>query len=334
MEQRWEPYPYIGAMTRLRSFPMLLLFFTPLFISAQEGNEAFKKGYQAHQQGRYEKALRFYTRALRTNDSLKKAYHNRASVRIALDRYEKAEKDLDRTLELDPDYVPAYYNRANIHVKNGSYRKAHRDLNEVLQRQEEHQKALLLRGQVRQHLGKKEAGCQDFRKAERLGNAQASKYLKRFCRKDPLDLKSRWPEPKEWKVIRRNEDEQMKRVELIPKKEEFPEWEHFGSITALKGVQGIPMDTARYFLTRQAKGKCGNVRAHTIEKRDRASPPYIFFSLHCSTHINTQEPETQLWYVEQGERHLYAYFVAIRKKRMSPEVQEKWMAFLKQEATR
>ena len=310
----------------------MLLFFLgfPLLLFGQEGIKAFERGYRAHRQGNYEKALRHYDRAIEANDTLDRAYFNRASVRIALERYAKAKKDLDRTLELDPDYVPAYYNRANLRSERGRYKKAHKDLNEALERKGDHADALLLRGQVRQHLEMQKAGCQDLKKAKRSGAEKAARYIERYCSgPGALELEARWPDPKGWKVIRRNETERQKRIELVPKGEGAKDWKHLGNLTALKFVQGIPMDTARYLLTKQTDGRCKDVQSRTLEKRDQGQESYIFFVLNCKSHINTQQPETQLWYVEQGQRHLYAYFVAVRKKRMSREEREKWMEFFR-----
>ena len=326
--QRRRDPSYLGRMDRTTSLSTLLFFLSfPLLLFGQDGTEAFKRGYQAHREGAYEKALRHYGRAIQANDSLKKAYYNRASVRIVLDRYEKAKEDLDRTIELDPDYLPAYYNRANIHTRNAQYEKAHEDLNRILKRKKEHRKALLLRGQVRQHLNEKEAGCRDLKRAEKLGASKASEHFREFCQeKAPLDLESRWPERENWKIVQRDDGKDRKRIQLVPEEESFPGWEHLGVATALKKIRGIPMDTARYFLKRQAKGKCKDAEVRTLEKGE----DHIFFTLSCSDHINTQAPETQLWYVEQGRRHLYAYFVAIRKPEMSKNEREKWMRFFRE----
>ncbi len=314
------------------AFLTILLFLSGFSTLAfgQEGMKAFEQGYEAHRNKDYEKALRFYDRAIELNDTLDRAYFNRASVRIALKRYEKAKEDLDRTLELDPEYVPAYYNRANLHSEQGNYQKAHSDLNATLELKPDHRQALLLRGQVRQHLGKGQAGCSDLKKARELGVKKASRYLERYCSgPGPLDLEARWPKRDEWKVIHRNETERQKRIELVPKGEDAKEWQHLGNLTALKFVQGIPMDTARFLLTKQTEGKCKKVRSRTLEKRDQGPDSYIFFELNCKAHINTREPETQLWYVEQGRRHLYAYFVAVRKKRMNRKERKKWMDFFR-----
>lgn len=300
-------------------------------VKAQEGMEAFQKGYKAHRNQSYEKALRYYSQAIERNDTLKQAFFNRASVRISMGDFQEAKKDLDRTIELDPDYVPAYYNRANIYTEEGNYKKAHKELNRVLRMENEHRKALMLRGQVRQHIGKEKAGCRDLKQAQREGARKAGQYLEKFCdQKDPLDLESRWPDRENWTVVQKDDEEQRKRIQLVPKDDSFPEWEHLGVLTAIKKVRGIPMDTARYFLKRQAEGKCKDAEVRTLEKRDDGLDSYIFFTMSCSDHINTQQPETQLWYVEQGRRHLYAYFVAVRKTSMSQEEQEKWMRFFSQ----
>lgn len=313
----------------IRLLACLCIVVASIPLKAQKGMEAFRKGYESHQQGAYRQALDHYGKAIELNDSLKKAYYNRASVRIALQRFEKAKEDLERTLSLDPDYVPAYYNRANIFTREGRYKRAHEDLNTLLRKKDDHRKALLLRGQVRQQLGMSEAGCQDLQRAKRLGAQKANEHIRKFCdRKAPLDLESRWPEMEDWTVVHRNDGKHQKRIQLVPKNESFPEWDHLGSLSALKNIRGIPMDTARYLLKRQAKGKCKEASTRTLEKNDGKNA-YIFFILTCSDHINTQEPETQLWYVEQGERHLYAYFVALRQKGFSEEQKRKWQTFFR-----
>lgn len=315
-------------LSLLFSFLFLILLGRSSY--AQSAEELFRNGYEAQEEGRPSKALEYYDRAIDRDDSLKEAYINRASILIAMDQYEKARSDLSRTIELDPDYLRAYYNRANIFVEEGLYRKAEEDLNELLERDSDHREALLLRGQVRQHLDKEEKGCRDLRKAREQGAKKASNYIERFCEpREALELKSRWPTPSEWNVVNRTENEEMKRIELVKEGDDYPEWKTLGSVTALKYVRDIPMDTARFFLSKQAKGKCEDIQVRTLEKKNSGEDPYIFFILNCSAHINTRKPETQLWYVEQGERHLYAYFIAVQEERMNLLEQEKWMEFLR-----
>lgn len=299
-------------------------------LQAQDGRELFQKGFEAQQNGSYRTALDLYGQAIEKNDTIKEAFYNRASVRIALKRYDKAKEDLDRTLRLDPDYVPAFFNRANIHTQDGYYEKAEADLNEVLARKKDHGEAFLLRGQVRQHLGKDKEGCRDLQQAKTLGQEKAKQYIERSCNKeDPLDLESRWPDLNGWSIGNRKEDRDMKKIELLPEGESREDWKKLASVMALKNVRGIPMDTARFFLAKQAQGKCDGLRTKTLEKVENEEERYIFFTLHCTEHINTEEAETQFWYVEQGEQHLYAYFVATKELRMSSEQKEKWMRFFK-----
>jgi tetratricopeptide (TPR) repeat protein len=85
--------------------------------------ELITAGNQAAQAGRYDQAIRLYTRAIESgglsDQNLAVAYANRGSAKDDSGRTDQAVKDFNRALELDPDHAEAYYNRSFAYEKKG-----------------------------------------------------------------------------------------------------------------------------------------------------------------------------------------------------------------------
>ena len=66
-----------------------------------------------------------------------------------------------------------------------------------------------------------------------------------------------------------------------------------------------------------------------IEKDDKAKNPWILFKIEAPNFTNDKNPESQLYYIIQGEQSLYSNFVAIKEKKLSSEFIDKWTKVFK-----
>lgn len=89
-----------------------------------KGNDSFKAKD-------YEKAITYYTSAIKEKDDEAIAYSNRAICYIYLKQYFHAIKDCDRALELDSSLTKAYYRRAIALKELSQFQKALIDFQKV-----------------------------------------------------------------------------------------------------------------------------------------------------------------------------------------------------------
>jgi hypothetical protein len=66
-----------------------------------------------------------------------------------------------------------------------------------------------------------------------------------------------------------------------------------------------------------------------VEKDSSANNFWVIFKVDNPSFPNDPLPESQLWYVIQGESALFVNFVAIKKEKLTDEFVTKWTKILK-----
>jgi len=142
-------------------------------------------------------------------------------------------------------------------------------------------------------------------------------------------LKIHWPEEYNWKIGSNQEDESVHMLELIPEKETLHKWSIMGNMLSIKGVKDVPMDVVMNMMYQQAKENAPKAILTLIEKNEEGDNHWVLFKLEAPNFKNDKKPESQLYYVVQGEQALYTNFVAIKNKNISDDFVKKWTEIFK-----
>jgi len=143
------------------------------------------------------------------------------------------------------------------------------------------------------------------------------------------NLKIIWPEEYKWKIGSNQEDGNISMLELIPGDETLEKWTIMGTMMSLKGAKNIPMDAIMQTMIDQAKQNAPKATLTLIEKNESDKSHWIIFKIESPRFNNDKNPESQLYYIIQGETSLYTNFVAIKEKSLSKEFVDKWTAVFK-----
>ena len=143
------------------------------------------------------------------------------------------------------------------------------------------------------------------------------------------NLKIVWPEEYKWKVGSNQEDESVHMLELIPENEKIDKWTIMGTMMSIKGAKNVPMDKVMTTMFEQAKQNAPKATVTLIEKNEDVKNHWTIFKIEAPRFKNDKNPESQLYYVIQGESSLYSNFVAIKEKALSDEFVEKWKLIFK-----
>lgn len=102
---------------------------------AEKANEFKSRGNDCVKSAQYEKAVRYYTEAIRLNKSEAVYYTNRALCYLKQKKFKECIDDCNLATELDNKAVKAYYRRMQAHeqMKNGDLKAALNDCKIVLQ---------------------------------------------------------------------------------------------------------------------------------------------------------------------------------------------------------
>jgi hypothetical protein len=116
---------------------------------------------------------------------------------------------------------------------------------------------------------------------------------------------------------------------LIPEKESLDKWTIMGSMMSMKLTTNVPMDSAMQGMFKQAKQKATQPALTLIDKNESGKYHWIIFKIETPSFIDDSTPESQLFYIVQGESYLYINFVALKEKVLSKSFVDKWTAVFK-----
>jgi tetratricopeptide (TPR) repeat protein len=80
----------------------------------------------------YEKAIKFYTLAIKYNPKYTAAYHRRGEYKYILGKYDEALLDYNWAIILNPNYTQSYFYRGLVKLKLGDKEGACLDLQKAL----------------------------------------------------------------------------------------------------------------------------------------------------------------------------------------------------------
>ena len=108
----------------------LVLFISVVNCYGAKGKaeEFFEQGKKFSSVENADKAIDNYTKAIKINPKLAKAYNNRGIAYIWEKKYDLAIADFSKAIELDPKNGKAYNNRAIVYSYQGENKKALQDL--------------------------------------------------------------------------------------------------------------------------------------------------------------------------------------------------------------
>ncbi len=137
-----------------------------------------------------------------------------------------------------------------------------------------------------------------------------------------------WPDSENWTMGSNQANDKMTVVELIHSNETLQNWTEFGYMMSLK-ITGVSVEKAMDVTFEQAKIAAPKAKLTVIEKDLNAEFPWIIFKIESPEFKDDKVPESQVWYVVAGKTALYSNFRAVKETTISPELQEKWVAFFK-----
>jgi hypothetical protein len=143
------------------------------------------------------------------------------------------------------------------------------------------------------------------------------------------NLKIVWPEEYKWVVGSNQEDKSVHMMELIPGNETLQKWTMMGNMLSIKGAKNVPMDVAVNMTFEQAKQQAPKAKLTVIEKDEKAKNPWVLFKIEAPNFLNDKNPESQLYYIIQGNDALYSNFIALKEKTLKDDFVAKWTKVFK-----
>lgn len=139
------------------------------------------RGVTREVSGKHAEAIEDYKAAIAANPDYATAYYNKGTSEAALGQYKEALTSFSKCIELDPKKVMSFMNRGNCYVMLKDYPSAITDYTAAIALDPENSDAYYNRGAAYHFSGNKNA-CNDWQKAQSLGNKRSADMLKEYCK--------------------------------------------------------------------------------------------------------------------------------------------------------
>ena len=135
-----------------------------------------------------------------------------------------------------------------------------------------------------------------------------------------------WPKEYKWKVAGHQNKGNVETIYIIPGNETPKTASILGSIEAFKGLR---YSSIHDIITDYQKHLDTGSTLTMVTMQDSAGPMWVIFKVETPVTLKYPEPESDLYYVLQGEYALYEDHVAIKQPNLSPEFVDKWSKIFK-----
>jgi tetratricopeptide (TPR) repeat protein len=158
--------------------------FTFSVVFAQTAEESLALGLRYAEHGNYRKALKAYNKAIAYNPSMAEAYYHRGEVHYEMRDYQAMIADNKEAIRIKPDYQNAYFHLGIAYYRLGEYTKAIEELSTLIALKPQDAEAYYWRGMVYQKAKQDKKACEDWQKAQDLGNGLATPMLHKYCEEE------------------------------------------------------------------------------------------------------------------------------------------------------
>jgi hypothetical protein len=135
-----------------------------------------------------------------------------------------------------------------------------------------------------------------------------------------------WPPEYKWKVVDRKNDKNTKCVTIIPGDETVKNATIVGNLTAYMGAHyEKPSDLVKIFSDALDAG----AKLSVIDSSTVLPQIWVIFKVETPKTDKYPEPESDLYYVVQGQAAVYDNHVAIKEPFIKPDFEKKWIEVFK-----
>lgn len=136
------------------------------------------------------------------------------------------------------------------------------------------------------------------------------------------------PTEYKWKIASDQESGNARMMELIPGNETLNNWSIIVTTVSMKGVKNMPLTTIMNTIYNKTKVNAPQSKLVMIERKDIGPNPWIIFRI-SPGFGKSRNPESQLYFVIQGNQNLYNNFVAVKKDMLGPLFIDQWTRVFK-----
>lgn len=137
-----------------------------------------ERGHVYVEECQYDEAIEDYTNAIQINTRIAEAYYNRGNTYRMIDQNDLAISDLNKAIEIDPMSAEAYFYRGLFHLDSNQYDKAISDYSKSIEINPEYTDSYHGRASAYDKQGKNEEALSDYTKVIEIDPSYAAYHIR------------------------------------------------------------------------------------------------------------------------------------------------------------
>jgi len=139
-------------------------------------------GEASYLANKYEEAIVFLDTAIYYDSLLGTAYYYRALSKAPLEQFQSALNDLEQASKISPKEISIFYYKGLLNLSLKNKDEALRNAYLAIELNPNNSIAYQKGGVIKMMCGKEEEACQDWAKADSMGNKDAVELIEQYCK--------------------------------------------------------------------------------------------------------------------------------------------------------
>lgn len=142
-------------------------------------------------------------------------------------------------------------------------------------------------------------------------------------------LEINWPVKDRWKLLADNKDSMSHILEYAPQEATLTKWDTIIYVQTIKNIVAPSLDLVLSSYSKAALKESSKAIFTVIDKDESTKNFWVIYKVETADFPNDPVPESQLWYIVQGNETLFVNFIAVKEKTISDAFVAYWSKVFK-----
>ncbi|MEO8771213.1 MAG: hypothetical protein ABI402_14055 [Ferruginibacter sp.] len=143
-------------------------------------------------------------------------------------------------------------------------------------------------------------------------------------------LEINWPVRDRWKLLADNKDTTSHILEYAPPNATATVWDTIIYVQTIKDIVTPNLDLILKSYTKGALKESPKAKFTVLERDDSTKNFWVIFKVETTDFPDDPIPESQLWYIIQGDNTFFVNFIAVKEKILSDNFVAYWSKVFKE----
>lgn len=138
--------------------------------------------------------------------------------------------------------------------------------------------------------------------------------------------------PQKYKLVLKNDQQDSRQIlrEWIPNGQNWENYDIIATMSVVKNANSVSIDQFKNLIVKGLKEKTKGFKYTELDKNDNAKDGYLIFKCESDSYKNSNDKESQIYFLIKGKSDLFANIIALKTDKFSDEFVEEWRKIFKE----